>query len=83
MSLKEQMLAAGVSPADIGNWCSDLHVKVTPVSKKVVEGYEFKSIVVTFRSQIDGTAWYDIPFAYQEYHTRGVVLPRKEEVLNG
>jgi hypothetical protein len=79
MSMKEQMLAAGVSPADIDHWCSDLYVKVTPVSKKVVEGYEFKCNVQTFRSQIDSTAWYDIPFAYEEYHTRGLVV----EVLNG
>lgn len=42
---------------------SDLLAKKTEISNIIVDAYEFKNNVVTFRSQIDGTIWYDIPFA--------------------
>ncbi len=47
-----------------GNHESDLLVKVTPESKKLVDAYEFKCNVKMFSSQIDGSTWFDIPFAY-------------------
>lgn len=41
---------------------TDLYAKVTPESKELVDRYEFKNIVTTFKSALDGTLWYDIPF---------------------
>lgn len=81
--MKDQMLAAGVLPTDIGSWCSDLYVKVTPVSEKIIAEYKYKCNVTTFRSNIDSLTWYEIPFANDAYYKLGVASPRKEEVLNG
>jgi len=46
---------------------SDLYVKVTDISKEIVEEYKYKTIVTTFISQIDNCLWYDIPFAYKPF----------------
>lgn len=46
---------------------SDLYVKVTPEAKAIIEAFESESGIKnreTFRSAIDGSPWYDIPFAY-------------------
>ena len=52
-------------PAEhIDHWCSDLYLKVTPTSRILVKNYEHKSHVTTFKDNIDGALWYDIPFAY-------------------
>ena len=59
---KESML-----PEEIGNHCSDLYLLKNAVSEKLVARYEFRCDVKTFRSQIDGKIWYDIPFAYYPY----------------
>jgi hypothetical protein len=60
-SLYEQMKAAGV---EIDHHESDLYVPVNPTTRLIISDYKYKSNVETFRSQIDGTYWYDIPFAY-------------------
>ena len=52
---------------EIGNHESDLYLKCTDVSKKLVSEYRFKNNVETFRSNIDGSLWYDIPFAYDPF----------------
>jgi phosphoribosylformylglycinamidine (FGAM) synthase-like amidotransferase family enzyme len=66
MSIKNELLALGMNENDIGNYCSDLHVKVNDISKAFISAYEFKNIVTVFVSQIDGKQWFDIPFAYTE-----------------
>lgn len=50
-------------PEHIDHWCSDLYLKVTPISEKLIENYEFRNLVHIFRDQIEGKPWYDIPFA--------------------
>lgn len=40
---------------------SDLYLKVTPISKALIEQYEGN--VTTFIDNIDHELWYDIPFA--------------------
>lgn len=60
--------AAASLPADhIGSHESDLYLKVTPEATALVEHYQFRSNVEKFRSNIDGTFWYDIPFAFTPY----------------
>lgn len=55
-------------PADqIDHWQSDLYVKVTDVSKEIVERYHFKNSVTTFVDQIDHELWFNIPFAYTPF----------------
>lgn len=63
VSIHQKMLDLGVS---IDNWCSDLYVPVTPETTAIIDQYEFKCNVQKFRNQIDGTLWYDIPFAYEK-----------------
>ena len=43
---------------------SDLYALVTPVSTPIVEKYSGGDRVRTFRSQIDGRIWFDLPFAF-------------------
>ena len=64
MTIYDQMLAAGVQ---INNHESDLYVPVTPETTAIVNGYEFKSNVTRFTSNIDKKQWYDIPFAYSPF----------------
>jgi hypothetical protein len=56
-----------MQPEEIGSHESDLHLKVTEVSQRLVDDYKFKTIVERFISQIDGTAWFDIPFAFDPF----------------
>ena len=71
-SMKELLLEAGVKSEDIRTWCSDIYVKSTEASRAVLETYRFKNNVKPFVSRLDKTQWFDIPFAYNEYHTKGV-----------
>ena len=47
--------------------CSDLYLYVTDETKDLINDYEFKVNVTTFKSAIDGRLMYDIPFAYEDY----------------
>lgn len=51
-------------PEEIGNWMSDLECKVTDATTAVVNQYKYRRQVMIFHSMIDGTLWYDIPFAF-------------------
>ncbi len=46
---------------------SDLYVKKTPETEKIISEYEFKDSVRTFRSQIDQETWYDIPLVNEDF----------------
>lgn len=64
MDIYEQLKAVGVP---IGSHESDLYAEVNAKSREIVSGYEYKCNVTTFRNQITGTLWYDIPFAYTPF----------------
>lgn len=68
MSLKEQLLKAGMTKEQIDNHESDLYVLKNAISTEVLKNYEFKQNVTTFISQIDKKVWYDIPFGYMSEH---------------
>lgn len=52
-------------PAEhIDHHCSDLYVKVSETSRKIINKYEYKNLVTTFIDNIDHGKWFDIPFAY-------------------
>jgi len=61
MAIYHDLKIAGV-PLD--NHESDLYALVVPASTAIVERYEHRANVRTFRSQLDGALWYDIPFAF-------------------
>lgn len=47
-----------------GNGLDDLYLKKTRFSQTLVDHYQYKDNVSTFRSQIDGSIWYELPFLY-------------------
>jgi len=49
---------------DIDHWYSDLYVRKTQATEKIISAYKFRNNVETFIDQIDHVTWYDIPFAY-------------------
>ena len=53
---------------DIDNHCSDLYLRKNEISTKLVNEYEFKNQVTTFRDNIDHDIWYEIPFQYTKYY---------------
>ena len=64
MSIYDELKAANL-PLD--NHESDLYALMTVESMKIIDNYNYKSNVKTFKSQIDGKIWYDIPFAYKPF----------------
>lgn len=66
LSIYEQMKAAGV---EIDHHESDLYVPANEKTRAIIDGYEYKCSVTMFRSDIDGTPWYDIPFSYDPFWT--------------
>lgn len=53
---------------DISHWCSDLYLRKTEQSSKLVAEYDFKQNVTTFIDAIDHAPWYEIPFAYTPHY---------------
>lgn len=62
---------------EISNHESDLYTPVNETTKKIIDRYEFKQNVKTFRSQIDGKVWYDIPFQYTPFYEKKLVREMK------
>jgi hypothetical protein len=72
MTLHEKLVAAG---CEIGNHESDLHVKVSEEAIiTIVEHALFcdstMKMPAKFVSNIDGSLWYDIPFAYDPFFNK-------------
>ena len=59
-----------LSPKDIDHHCSDLYLRKTRQSEKLINDYEYRSQVSVFTSNIDNRLWYEIPFAYTPYWER-------------
>ena len=49
---------------DIAHHFGDLYLRKNEISTKLVDEYDYKNQVSTFKDQIDHVTWYDIPFAY-------------------
>ena len=43
---------------------SDLYVPINAQTKTLMNDYEYGMLVTTFKDQITGNLWYDIPCAY-------------------
>ncbi len=66
LTIKEQLLKAGLYESEIDTHESDLYVKVNDISTKFVDNYEFKKNVTTFKDEIEHKLWYEIPFEYNQ-----------------
>lgn len=56
--------AAYMDPEHIGHYCTDLYLKVNDVSRVIVRSLDNDALLSTFRSNIDGAIWYELPFCY-------------------
>lgn len=66
MTIYEKAIAT--LPADcIDHHESDLYIKRTPASKRLIDEYKYSRSVETFCSPIDNCIWFDVPFAYDPY----------------
>lgn len=60
--------AVSSMPAEhIGNGCSDLYLKCTETSRKLIGEYDYRRDVTCFNCAINGEKWYYIPFAFSPY----------------
>lgn len=60
--------AVNALPAsDIDHHESDLYIRKTPTSEKLIAQYPYQNIVNTFRCAIEHDVWYEIPFAYDPF----------------
>lgn len=50
--------------SDIDHHSSDLYIRVTPESKKLVQEFQYPHLVTTFIDNIEGVPWFDFPFCY-------------------
>ena len=55
---------------EIDNHNSDLYLKKTVVSDALISEYGFKENVKTFKDNINGEIWYDIPFEYEPWWSK-------------
>lgn len=61
------MAVKNMELSEISNHESDLYLKVTQVSEKLIAEYEFKKSVRMFFNQVDKCYWFDIPFAFEPF----------------
>lgn len=66
MSLYEEAKKE-MKPEEIDHWQSDLYLKVTPESKRLVNSYEYRANVTVFHDEIEHRPWFDIPFEYKPF----------------
>jgi hypothetical protein len=65
LTILDQVKALNV---EISNWCSDLYIPITEATTLLINKYEFKQNVTSFKSETDGVWMYEIPFAFTPYH---------------
>lgn len=56
-----------MNPDEIGHYECDLYLKVTPISRKILEGYAYMSDVMVFYDAKTNEPWFDIPVAYAPF----------------
>lgn len=66
MDIYKELVDAGCK---VESRYSDLHVKITPESKKIIEKHP-ALVKTVFRNQVDGKLWYEIFGAYTPYWKR-------------
>lgn len=54
--------AAALPACDIDHHASDLYIRVTPESRKLIDRFQYSHMVTTFIDNIDHVRWYDLPF---------------------
>jgi len=65
-----EIAAANMAPEHIDHHASDLYLKVNDVSRVIVGALDNTALLSTFRSWIDNSVWYELPFCYLPAFTR-------------
>ncbi len=73
VSLYQMLRMAG---CELANHESDLYVKVSGKADCIIRGYNAHASM--FRDDIDGEWWYDIPFAYEPFWDKVLVVWKGE-----
>jgi hypothetical protein len=67
---------------EMGDYCTDLHVVYsTNVYNFLKENYEYFNNVKLFTSDIDGSQWIEIPFAYPLENEIGYKPTNKSQLI--
>lgn len=66
MTIYKKALAT-IPEKDIAHHESDLYLRKTPETEKLIDEYKFKNNVSVFRDAIDHVLWYEVPFAYEPF----------------
>ena len=59
-----EIAAANMDPAHIDHHETDLYLLVNSASSLIVGALDNRALLSTFRSEIDGKLWYELPFCY-------------------
>jgi len=63
-SILNEVIEQGIQ---FDNHVSDLYIPVNEKTKEIIKRYPESQPVLTFRSAIDGTLWYDLAFKYTPF----------------
>lgn len=61
---------AYMDPEHIEHHESDLYLRVNDVSRVIVGALDNTALLSTFRSWIDSSVWYELPFCYMPFWER-------------
>lgn len=65
MTLYEELMSAGIP---IDHHGSDLYFRATAESGRILDKHRHRyARPSTFKSQVDGELWFDVPFAYDPF----------------
>lgn len=65
-----QLAVEQMQPEEICHHESDLYLKVTPISRKLVDDYPHRGNVTMFHS--NGEMWFEVPFMYDPFWSRKI-----------
>ena len=74
-------LAKTLPANDLDHHNSDLYVRKTPKSTEIINKLTNKSLLSTFKDNIDGDIWYELPFCYTPYFGESKELTEKNGFL--
>ena len=62
VTLYDEVMKAGIQ---VANHYSDLYIPVTPETTALIKKHG--NYATTFKNQVEGGTWYDVPMAYSPY----------------
>lgn len=71
-----------LKPEDIDHHESDLYIRKTPEAEALIKRLNNDAMVATFKDNIDGDTWYDLPFCYKPFWVNISKKGNVEESLN-